>query len=193
MPTNRERKPGFWRGIGRGILDTIPKPGDLHNWRQVLDVISEPWVPGNLYRSDLGGTVGENISERAGGVADRIRGLLPGDDAGAPLPDWMQPGAPMPSAPGPADWAAGLPNYNQDQTFAGPPPPSSQPYGNGQGMFPMPSAPRGPVGPQRNNNTIAEGQGAVDWARGLSMANSGLNAGGGSFEELNERARRMHR
>jgi hypothetical protein len=185
-------KPGFWRGVGRGIYNTLPKPGDWRNWRQFLDIVSEPFVPGNLYDSDIGGTVGQNIGERANNAWDRVTGLFGRDDPGAPIPEWMQPGAPMP-APDPNGWLSGLPNYNQDQTYAGPPSPEMQPYGQGQGMFPMPSQPRGPVGPQRGNTTIAQGQGAVDWARGLVMANSGLNASGGSFDELNRRARRMQR
>lgn len=195
MPSNRDRntdRAGFWRGVGRGIVDSLPKPGNLRNWRQVLDVISEPWVPGNLYDSARGGTVGENVRGRASDTFDRLRGLLP-DGEGEPLPGWMTPGAPIPSPPDPGNWAAGLPNYNQDQTYAGPPSPSQQPYGQGQGVFPMPSAPRGPVGPSRNNRTIAEGDAAVDWARGVVMANSGLNASGGTFDELNRRARGMQR
>lgn len=202
MPSERDRrkdkpggdasKPGFWAGMRDRVVDTLPKPGDVSNWRQLLDLVSEPFVPGNLYDSEIGGTIGENASTRFDNLRDRVTGLF-GNDEGAPLPAWMQPGAPMSGAPDTNGWLTGLPNYNQDQTYAGPPSPSQQPYGNGQGMFPMPNAPRGPVGPQRNNNTIAEGQGAIDWARGLSMANSGLNASGGSFDEANRRARRMQR
>lgn len=113
----------------------------------------------------------------------------PSVPGGAPLPSWMGVGAGGQSPSNPGNWSSSLPNYNQDQTHAGPPAPNAPGYGV---LAPTPQS-SGPVGPSRNNNTIAEGDAAVDWARGLAMANSGLNASGGSYDYLNALAGRMQR
>ena len=39
--------------VGRGIRRSVPGTRDF-NWRQAVDFISEPFVPGNYYNSDTG-------------------------------------------------------------------------------------------------------------------------------------------
>lgn len=83
---------------------------------------------------------------------------------GGALPGWMNPNV-APGAPA-AAWnpytqGAYGPNYNEDQTYAGPP----------EAVSPLlPPAPSGPVGPSRGNQTIAEGEAAQGMAQGMNDA-----------------------
>lgn len=154
----------------RGGLQALAGPGAALP-RAVMGGVRDSITGSGWYQNLFGG----NAPTRASNGSSR---------PGAPLPSWATPGAPQGPSPTGNEWSAGLPSYNQDQTYAGPPEAVSP------GRAPTPS---GPVGPSRGNNTIAEGEGAVDWARGLSMANSGLNASGGSYDALNAMASRMQR
>lgn len=179
---------GFANRFGRGaVRGAIPDA----NIQGGLQVLAGPAAA--LPRAVMGGirdaVTGSTWYQNLFGGTSPTRN--PASQPGGSLPSWMSPNAPMPQQP--AGWNPNTPGaygpvYNEDQTHAGPPR-----LGENGVLAPMPRAPSGPVGPSRNNTTIAEGEAAVDWARGLSMANSGLNASGGSFDRLNNYANNIQR
>lgn len=201
MPT-QDNSPGFLGGMWnrargainrrrQGISNAVPGREGF-NWRQMLDVASEPFIPGDLYASQ--NAIGDRLPwERA---SNNIRGLL-GPGQGAPLPG--DPSMPLPNYGQPTQAPVGmgpLPNYGPNQQNAGPPAPIAQ-YGNGQGMFPMqPMAQPGRQGQAgRFGSTMLTGQSAINFARSFAPTGLGSRGAGGasSFgrDQLNRRGRAM--
>ena len=113
------------RGLMGGRLDfrnsryRFLRPlGDMGNWRQAADVISERIVPIDFYNSpeNRWSTLGE-MARSAIPFAGLFSGLF-GGNRGQPIPGWMQPGAPMlgpepyngPGAPG---WQPSVPGVEE--------------------------------------------------------------------------------
>lgn len=174
---------GFINRVGRGAVRGAVPDANVRGGLQALGGPAAA-IPRAIVGGIREGITGSGWYQNLFGGNAPTRGSSSPTSPGAPLPSWATPGAPQRPSPTGNEWSAGLPVYNQDQTYAGPPEAVSP------GRAPTPS---GPVGPSRNNNTIAEGEAAVDWARALSMANSGLNASGGSYDALNAMASRMQR
>jgi len=104
------------------------------------------------------------------GLGDAVRGSswwqrLSGGSQGAPLPRWMQPGAPMGEAPPAPQWR--VPQFGEQQGQG------ESLEGRGPSYGIMPTAPqRGYQGNRAGTRgtTIAEGQDAQDMAQGFQDA-----------------------
>lgn len=196
MPTNDPNNPGILRRIGRGIGNRIGTqargirnalPGnDNFDWRQMLDVISEPFVPGNLYASQ--NAPGDRFIVNRG--ANNVRGFLNrfgGSDPGQPLPG--DPNMPLPNYPGAApaqiSGMGPLAQYGyQDPNAVGPPEylagnggmvSRQDPSRHGPGRA-SPSSGAGRMG----GTTIATDGAAIAMARGMAGTGLGGGAGGGA-------------
>jgi hypothetical protein len=142
-----------------GIRNAIPGTQN-HDWRQTVDAATQGVLPLDFF----------NSQERRWNTPLEWFGLG-GNRAGAPLPDWLQPGA---ASTQPEGWAA-------------PTLPGTLPQGQGPLMSHQnqpsrfapgrasPSSGAGRMGGQ----TIAEGDAAVSMARGFAGTGLGGGASGG--------------
>lgn len=142
-----------------GIRNAIPGTSG-HSWQQTVDAATQGVLPLDFY----------NSQERRWNTPLEWFGLG-GNRAGQPLPEWLQPGA---ASAQPEGWAA-------------PTLPGTLPQGQGPLMSHQnqpsrwapgrasPSSGAGRMGGQ----TIAEGQAAVDMARGFAGTGLGGGSGGG--------------
>jgi hypothetical protein len=196
MPT-QDTNPGFLGGMWnnmrnragaavnrrrQGITNAVPGTQGF-NWRQMLDVVSEPFLPGDIYASQ--NAAGDRwLPQRA---VNNVRGLLgPGEPPPQGDPNLMGPPV---SLAGPDPTAYGPPS-----SFAQPGP---NEWGPPRSLMPTMAQPgrQGQAG--RFGTTIAQGPAAVAFARGIGTANSGLGSRGGGGassygrDQLNRRGRAM--
>jgi len=157
MP-NEQRQPGLMSRLGNAVRT------NLTDWRQVVDMITEPWAPGNWYDP---ATRRLNGPVRAFGL-DRIPRFFGGlMNRSQPLPSWMN----YPSA-GPQPPAAyngpGSPGYQPDIPAV---PESERSPFRGEGALASYGNPT-PTHGTRNGRwgTLAEGQAARDMFQSMQEA-----------------------
>lgn len=122
-------------------------------WRdpwQFLDMVSNPWIPGNWYNPATQSFNNPLQAFGLDGLGSRIRGIF--QPGGQPLPGWMQPGAPQqPQTPQGVDVQVNMPGV--------------QPQGQGP-LMRYQSPPQHRPGPG-GGRTIAQGESARRMVEGM--------------------------
>ncbi len=165
----------FWNRQATGMRNATPGQSGF-NWRQLADVVTEPFVPGNFYNSQ-GATGGnwqvpgtDTVQRGAGWLGSLFnRDRTPTRPPGGALPGWMQPGAPMPAQ---QPWnGVMLPNYTDPNAVG--PDPNTGLYGEGQGVFRSPAPTERPGGGGRPGmDTFTLMREAPGWASFVAHYNA---------------------
>lgn len=143
------------------IMGMMAEAGAWRDPRQFLDMVTNPWIPGNWYNP---ATQSWNNPLQAFGL-DRFF-----NRPGAPLPDFLRPGQPIDpyvyEGPGSPGWDPSIPGTERAPQ-------------NGQG--PLMSHQRPPEPPRRapgagNGQTIASGRAAQDMVGGMRAGMNEANS-----------------
>jgi hypothetical protein len=160
MPTN---EPGMGRRALNGLMGMLPRPGNVRDWRQIVDMATNTIIPGDWWNSQerrMNGPL------EAFGLHELFRGGV--QPTGTP-PTYLDPNTPgAPTTPGPN------PQWNGA--------PGQQPQGQGALMGYQAPRPRNirPGGGQ----VIAEGQDAQNMVEGMRESSTG---------QLNRQAQEIYR